>query len=253
VRGCATRSGPAPSGGDVHATRELALKRWGAVPSSSERLKNIVNKLHPTTSDTSEEFGGLQWHSHERLDFALQWVLPSTWQVQQRAKENLVSIQCAPPRPERSVAEAEGFDPAAAPTVHGMSLTAFAYHQRLADANADALMSSFLRQFSRSVGNSLVVLGTSDPRKAVVGNEPHLARCRILQESCGGAVAEIKFTPPQCATIPARGLCRAFFSHSLKAHYVAVLAVPEAEFELVEDLVRFGMTNVLEISRGDAG
>jgi hypothetical protein len=231
-------------------SRELAMKRWASTASTTDRMMGVVSRLKPVSSETREIYHNVVWDKHERMDFSVEWMLPASWQVAQRAKENLVSIQCAPPRPQRADAE---IDPDALPTVHGMSLTAFAYRQKLKDPDSNALMTTFLRQFNVSVGNSLVTLGTSDPRQE--GMDPsgeHTTRCKALQEQVGGTVTDIKFTPPQVSSVPARGLARTFFGTNLQTHYVAVFAVPEEEFACVEDLVIFAMTSVQEISRADA-
>ena len=254
VRCCATWTSTASVDGEGVATskvppvaREVALKRWGAVLSPADRAAILATRVNPTTTNTAEEYAGVLWHLHERMDFGVEYMLPASWTPAARARENLVNIQASPPRPSRGAA-AESVNVDELPSVHGMSLTAFAYHTKVKSPDDHALMASFFRQFNRSVGNSLVVVGSSDPKTVgTVGSDADSGkRCRSLVDQSGGAIAEVRFCPPQCVSTPARGICRAFFGRGMKTHYVALFAVPEDEARVMADVIAFAISNIRE-------
>ena len=145
--------------------------------------------------------------------------------------------------PSQPVAEAT---PTASsrPSVHGLSITSFAYPRKVANTDADVLLRNFLGQFRRSVQGPVAVVGaTSSPDLVPVDcATPGAVRERsveLLQQAAhnfGGALCELTFTPPMTG-VDARAYCRAFFHPNRRFHYVAVFAVPDDEWAVVADTV----------------
>jgi hypothetical protein len=287
-RGASTTSSTIapPVAGDAEAPvadkptvpRSIALERWGChratlVSSLATSLPSLSLVSSAAAAATTTAYGGVEWTLHERMDFYLEWQAPKGWVVAPRVAENFIMVQCAPPPQAPAAAspsppqaatpplaeDAARSPPSASPShskrasVHGFSITSFAYHQKVAKTDDVALLKSFLAQFSKSVGHSVNIVASSYTKDSVANtvNAAAHARCaEVVRVSGVGAVCEITFKPPRCP-VNTRGLCRAFFHSSKRFHYVVTFAVPDEEFDSVADLIVFGTSRVTE-SGGDA-
>lgn len=238
-------------------SREMVLARWNACPGDPEKKDNavgIVGKgmrfaaaittgggsggwLAPRSSVAST-IADVSWDLCERLDFYVQYSVPSNWLVAERVSENSIAIQCRPPLPgcNREL-----------PTVHGFSLNCFAYKQKVKEPNSEKLLHLFLQRFNASVSNSLEVLSQSSGRGNRVRDAdlPEVSISESLANRLNCAVAEITFTPATGEPL-AHGLCRAFYNSNHRFHYIVVVAVPEDEFEVSKDLVTHALLAVVE-------
>ena len=258
----ASSSSPPPS-----VSREVAIKRWNVATASP--LQALAHRLPAALSAAGgaarHQHGGLEWDVHEKMDFHMEWRVPAGWDVNHRVAENFVAIHCTPPKPE-GAAGASPAQPAA--TVHGMSLSAFAYPTKVKAADDNQLLTTFLAQFGRSVGNSVQTIGSTarhqaassviiDPTRAsegdakAAGGEDSDAlrnsdgKCREVSRQVGGAVCEVTFQPPRCP-VRARAYCRAFFHRTRRFHCVALFAVPEDEWSAMHDSVLHAVVSATE-------
>lgn len=261
------------------ASISTALPTLSLSPMHLLRGRTPAQDDDSAASNASGTHGGILWERHERMDYYLEWELPKGWVVAPRVSENFIMIQCAPPplaggalprvaaassastsqhgsmsppaapAPATSPLSVPPRPPTSAPSVHGFSITSFAYHHKVASADDTTLLKSFLAQFSRSVGHSVQVVASSYHQDSVANrvNTAASQRCHDVATSAGGAVCEISFRPPKCPDHVTRGLCRAFFHHGKRFHCVATFAVPEDEYLAVSaDWVVYGITKVAE-------
>lgn len=219
-----------------------------------------------TNASADDTVGDVPWDLCERMDYYVQYNIPSTWQVVEVLRDNSVAIQCSPPPP------ADAQDGSASPgTVHGISLNCFAYKQRVKQPDSTRLLHVFLKRFNASVSNSLELLAEGHPPPPLAeaklppsmsgsdasgpaaapsaapadGDAAEAHACQALAKQLNSAVAEITFTPAPGQPL-AHGLCRAFFNSNGRFHYVMVVAVPEDEFANSLDLVIHALASVVE-------
>jgi hypothetical protein len=213
----------------------------------------------------------------ERMDFRVQYAVPSTWVVREMARENHVAIQCFPPPPPSSSSSLAGGG-----GVHGISLNCFAYHKKVADASPDRLMDTFLKRFAPTCeGGTLHVVRrsspatttTSNPAEAAAGNHAGKGEgsakgnwVDCISSQIGGAVCEITFVPRagpiggSAETVggeatttaqdcrKAHGLCRAFFNSNKRLHYIMLVVVPDEEYHASERLAAHALLHLAETS-----
>ncbi|KEG13582.1 hypothetical protein DQ04_00921160 [Trypanosoma grayi] len=234
-------------------SREVVLTRWNASPAEpreEEAATGVVGKgmkfastiasggRGSPRSGVASTIGDVSWDLCERLDFYVQYSVPSNWLVTERVSENSVAIQCRPP-----MTGGDGEQP----TVHGFSLNCFAYKQKLKETDSEKLLNLFLQRFNASVSNSMEVLSQSAGRggsdRGSDASETNTSE--RLASRLGCAVAEITFTPASGEPV-AHGLCRAFYNSNHRFHYVVVVAVPEDEFEVSKDLLTHALLAVVE-------
>ncbi|RNF12809.1 uncharacterized protein Tco025E_06440 [Trypanosoma conorhini] len=247
-------------------SREAVLARWNARPEDAAAeaapaaggATGVVGKGMKFASAVTGGGGGgggsgawgkpragvastiadVSWDLCERLDFYVQYSVPSNWWVTERVGENSLAIQCRPPPAGRGAGQ---------PTVHGFSLNCFAYRRKVQEPDSAKLLSLFLQRFNASVSNSVEVVSRSAGRAAAAAAAD--ASTRSVSESLASrldcAVAEITFTPVAGEPL-AHGLCRAFYNSNHKFHYVVVVAVPEDEFAVSLDLLTHALLAVVE-------
>jgi hypothetical protein len=257
------------------------LARWcgspATTPSNASDQRGIIGKgmsfasgllrdVSPSTRKTSTNavadstVGDVPWDLCERMDFYVQYNVPSSWHVTELLRDNSIAIQCSPPPPSSSSA--------ADSAVHGISLNCFAYKQRVKQPDSCKLLHVFLKRFNASVNNSLEVIAegklpaTSGGIKVLgTEQEPSAAgaaggailpapedpdgTCQTLAKQLNSAVAEISFTPAPGQSL-AHGLCRAFYNSNGRFHYVIVVAVPEEEYAASLDLIVHALASVVE-------
>ncbi|KAK7197212.1 hypothetical protein NESM_000666900 [Novymonas esmeraldas] len=255
-------------------TRSAAATAADAAPQSlvgrgmrfaSGLLRDVSSSTRSasTTAAPDSTVGDVPWDLCERMDYFVQYNVPSSWHVSEMLRDNSIAIQCSPPPPASS--ESSGLP------VHGISLNCFAYKQRVKQADSARLLRVFLARFNASVGNSLEVLCEGDPppppaSEATLPTAEHRGAgdgggaaavyssmrdgggaemCRALATQLRCAVAEITFTPGPGLPL-AHGLCRAFYNTNGRFHYVVVVAVPEGEYVASLDLVLHALTSVVE-------
>ncbi|EKF28942.1 hypothetical protein MOQ_007289 [Trypanosoma cruzi marinkellei] len=236
-------------------SREVVLARWNARPidPKDDNATGVLGKGMKFASAITGNGGGawgkprasvastiadVSWDLCERLDFYVQYSVPSNWFVAERVGENSIAIQCRPPLTGCGAEQ---------PTVHGFSLNCFAYKQKVKEPNSEKLLHLFLQRFNASVSNSLEVVSESSGCSGVAAGADSSARSisESLATRLNCAVAEITFTPAAGEPL-AHGLCRAFYNSNHKFHYVAVVAVPEDEFEVSKDLLTHALLAVVE-------
>ena len=242
-----------------------------------------VRKAAPAA--TTGSIGDISWDSCERLDHAFTYYAPRGWTLDEKVRENFLSIELTPPRPtapQASAAAPHSTPAEASPSTHGLTVTAYAYFKKVHEPDSDKLMEVFLRRFNQCMNNSVEVLKRSTPKvkppvdaagrpcpppeghqeqqpSTVVslehenrGNLPDIIASRL-----GGSACEFTFAPTvEVVQMPsgergegvgrARALCRAFFHTNRLHHYVVVMAVPEDEFEASWDLVAHAELGVRE-------
>lgn len=195
----------------------------------------------------------VKWDVCERMDYYVQYCLPSTWSLSEAVRENSVSIQCSPPLEPPTAAGAGGGKAASRPSVHGISVNCFAYKQRVAQPDSGKLLNIFLKRFNASVGNSLQIVSEYAATKPGLDKSPssidaemgHSNISEMLATRLNSAVAEITFTPGAGQPL-AHGICRAFFNSNCRFHYVVVVAVPDDEFLDSQDLIINTLMSVVE-------
>lgn len=229
----------------------------------------LLRDISPSTRSASTNatidstVGDVLWDLCERMDYYVQYNIPSSWQVTELLRDNSIAIQCSPPPPTEA---AEGSGAA----VHGISLNCFAYKQRVKQADSVRLLHVFLKRFNASVNNSLELLsegypplppaevrapangssgGAGDARTVTsayshdTGDDE--GTCQTLAKQLNSAVAEVTFTPGPGQPL-AHGLCRAFYNSNGRFHYVIVVAVPEEEYANSLDLMIHALASVVE-------
>nr|CCC89378.1 conserved hypothetical protein [Trypanosoma congolense IL3000] len=233
-------------------SRETVLARWNACTKGPQeaKAKGRAGKGMMFASNLSSSWAGqrnvpistkskVSWVLRERMDYYVQYSVPSNWVVVERVSDNSIAVQCRPPVAEGAV---EG------PTVHGLSLNCFAYKQKVKDPDCAKLLSLFLRRFNTSVLGSLVVLSTASGHRegdVNAAETPERTISDVLASRLNCAVAEITFTPDAGGPL-AHGLCRAFYSSNHRFHYVVVVAVPHDEFGVSGDLLTHALLEVAE-------
>ncbi|CBZ26734.1 conserved hypothetical protein [Leishmania mexicana MHOM/GT/2001/U1103] len=229
----------------------------------------LLRDLSPSTRSSSTNatidstVGDVLWDLCERMDYYVQYNIPSSWQVTELLRDNSIAIQCSPPPPTEAV---EGSGAA----VHGISLNCFAYKQRVKQADSVRLLHVFLKRFNASVNNSLELLSEGHPppppaevRVPANGSsssagdartvtsahsrdtEDDEGMCQTLAKQLNSAVAEVTFTSGPGQPL-AHGLCRAFYNSNGRFHYVIVVAVPEEEYANSLDLMIHALASVVE-------
>lgn len=257
--------------------RTAVLARWtgsssSAGASSSFATQGVLGKgmsfasgllrdVSPSTRRTSTNavadstVGDVPWDLCERMDFYVQYNVPSSWHVTELLRDNSIAIQCSPPPPSSSAGEA---------AVHGISLNCFAYKQRVKQPDCSKLLHVFLKRFNASVNNSLELIAEGKPpsataeikvpgkdgsgaasEEAAPAPEDSDGTCQTLAKQLSSAVAEISFTPTPGQSL-AHGLCRAFYNSNGRFHYVIVVAVPEEEYATSLDLIVHALASVVE-------
>lgn len=263
--------------------RSVVLDRWtGAAavsPESASTHQGLLGKgmsfasgllrdVSPSTRQTSTNaaadstVGDVPWDLCERMDFYVQYNVPSSWHVSELLRDNSIAIQCSPP-PSASTTAGDG-------AVHGISLNCFAYKQRVKQPDSSKLLHVFLKRFNASVNNSLELIAEGKPpatsaeiklpggETSAVGTaetapaefiaptpEDPDGTCQMLAKQLSSAVAEISFTPAPGQSL-AHGLCRAFYNSNCRFHYVIVVAVPEEEYATSLDLIVHALASVVE-------
>ncbi|GET88223.1 hypothetical protein, conserved [Leishmania tarentolae] len=260
--------------------RSCVLARWtgtgaAATPSNQSMLSKgmsfasgLLRDVSPSTrsastnASTDSTVGDVLWDLCERMDYYVQYSIPSSWQMTELLRDNSIAIQCSPPPPREA---AEGSELA----VHGISLNCFAYKQRVTQADSVRLLHVFLKRFNASVNNSLELLSEGHPPPPTevrvpangsssgsvntrAGTSAHLhgtgddkGTCTTLAKQLNSAVAEVTFTPGPGQPL-AHGLCRAFYNSNGRFHYVIVVAVPEGEYANSIDLIIHALASVVE-------
>lgn len=207
--------------------------------------RGVITRAEVLSSRWGSSSSSFAWQSHERLDFSVEWTVPKTWKVEQRATENFLQLQCSPP-----VRAATG----ESPLIHGFSLSAFAYHKRVKAPEPHQLLGSFMDRFNRSVRHSISLRGCSHSPLLQLGSggladmvhttdKDVTAFCQETALRIGGAVCEFDFSPVPTAGV-GRAMCRAFYHPNRRFHFVSVFAVPEDEYPLVKDLILTGTSSV---------
>ncbi|ORC88908.1 uncharacterized protein TM35_000141190 [Trypanosoma theileri] len=236
-------------------SRDVALARWNARPvddakKEEEEVTNMVGKgmkfassvtsrsWKASRSSVASTIADVSWDLCERLDFYVQYSVPSNWLVTERVNENSIAVQCRPPWTGKGEER---------PTVHGFSLNCFAYKQKVKNPDSEKLLNLFLQRFNASVSNSLEVVsqssGSKDKTRHNDSSDKSISESLASRLDC--AVAEITFTPVVGEPL-AHGLCRAFYNSNHRFHYVVVVAVPEDEFEVSKDLLTHALLAVVE-------
>ncbi|KAG5480078.1 hypothetical protein LSCM1_06503 [Leishmania martiniquensis] len=262
--------------------RSCVLARWtGAGAKAADANRSLLGKgmsfasgllrdASPSTRSASTNaaigstVGDVLWDLCERMDYYVQYNIPSSWRVTELLRDNSIAIQCSPPPP---IEATEGSGAA----VHGISLNCFAYKQRVKQADSVRLLHVFLKRFNASVNNSLEVLSEGHPplpspaemRRAVNGTSggalhagmaastqaggagAEEGTCEMLAKQLNSAVAEVTFTPGPGQPL-AHGLCRAFYNSNGRFHYVIIVAVPEEEYANSLDLMIHALVSVVE-------
>ena len=251
----------------------LSSSSRGIVGQSDDQLPPL-----PRADDTH---GGVPWCCHERLDFYFSFWAPQGWTVREMVRENFISIQVSPPVAEMDVdtnGETHKISSSSAAPVHGISITAFAYHKKVKHPDSGTLLRSFVKRFSTQVDPNLRIVQFYDAgaeEEARKQNQPNLpspgssslaadrglheevndggdekvsSRLSVAHEiggQIGGSVCEVAFSPRAGPTSPQRnaalGVCRAFYHPNGRFHYVVLAAVPSNEFDLVADQVKFAV------------
>eukprot|EP00744_Colponema_vietnamica_P022070 GILI01031655.1.p1 GENE.GILI01031655.1~~GILI01031655.1.p1 ORF type:complete len:249 (+),score=4.31 GILI01031655.1:69-815(+) len=226
---------------------------YGKRFSSSNVNPELTQALRPWISDQKGEdtVMGVPWICHERLDFYFSYWSPASWSVQEVVRENFVSIQLSPPKE-------------VAASVHGISITAFAYHRKVENPYSPELLKSFTKRFIAQVdpngkvveqgATSKLAQELAGEQLAGVGNSSAAddQQLRSITEKVGGSVCQLVFSPrsPNATRTPAKGLCRAFYHPNRRFHYVVLAAVPESEFDLVTPLLTHAVSSASELAAG---
>ena len=193
-----------------------------------------------------ENVQGVPWVCNERLDFYFSFWSPASWTIQEVVRENFISIQLSPPQE-------------AGASVHGISITAFAYHRKVENPYSPELLKSFTRRFISQVDPSGKIIDelstTSKLAQDLSSGESKAGINRQLKEiveKAGGAVCQLSFSPRTAAgtRTAAKGLCRAFYHPNRRFHYVVLAAVPENEYDLVTPLLSHAVCSASELAAG---
>ncbi|KPI83473.1 hypothetical protein ABL78_7494 [Leptomonas seymouri] len=246
---------PAADSGN-HPSQERILGKGISFASGLLRSVSPSARSASTNSVTDSTTGDVMWDLCERMDFYVQYNVPSSWYVSELLRDNSIAIQCSPPPPSRGAAG----DAA----VHGISLNCFAYKQRVKQPDSSKLLHVFLKRFNASVNNSLAVIAEGRPsasateaklpskdgsdtvaEAAVPAPEDPEGTCQTIAKQLNSAVAEVSFTPAPGQSL-AHGLCRAFYNSNGRFHYVIVVAVPEEEYAASLDLMVHALASVVE-------
>lgn len=248
-------------------SRGTALARWNATSAEvKEKEKSVLGKgmdfasgivsnltqSTRTAMDVASTPADVKWDVCERMDFLVQYCVPSNWLMAEHVRENSVAIQAVPPQTGEGELK---------PSVHGISVNCFAYMKQVKEPNCGKLMHAFLRRFNASVNNSLEICAEAAVKtstsstvlrapaeleergdKEVSGDG---SVCALLAQQLKCAVAEISFTPAPGQPL-ARGFCRAFYNSNKRFHYVVVVAVPADEYEVAQDLIIHALVAVVE-------
>ncbi|CAD2215129.1 hypothetical protein AGDE_01260 [Angomonas deanei] len=247
--------------------REVALARWNTKEGTAAGEKggllgkgmNFASSLgfgatgggsSRSSMNVQTSAADVSWDLCDRMDYLVQYSVPSNWLMAEQVRENNVTIQLTPPR----VAGEEG--KATSPSVHGISISCFAYRRKVVEPNCEKLLHTFLHRFNASVRNSLEIISEASvqPTSAVVPptaadhtssseEEERLTHKLAQQLQC--AVAEITFTPAPGQPL-AHGLCRAFYNSNGRYHYIVVVAVPDDEYDTSLDLIIHALLSVVE-------
>ncbi|KAG8342512.1 hypothetical protein ERJ75_000880600 [Trypanosoma vivax] len=232
-------------------SREVALARWNARSEDTAKVSGrhaggkgmwfasaFASVIGATSSaSTTPVTADVSWDVRERIDYYVQYSVPSNWLLVEQVSNNSVAIQCRPPLTKGCEEK---------PSVHGFSLNCFAYKQKVKEPDCAKLLNLFLERFNTSVSNSLDVLSigtgrSSDEARNVADNNISEMIARRL--NC--AVAEVTFAPTADESV-AHGLCRAFYNSNCRFHYVVVVAVPEDEYKVSSDLLTHALLGVVE-------
>ena len=171
-------------------SRVDVIRRWN-VENTTASTSSFLTTLSTTlrNSENIAVIGGVTWCRQERLDFYLYYWAPVAWAAKERVRNNFISIDMSPPMPKRSdimeekknnstmmddskecsnraaSGDEERYSARSIPTpsVHGINITSFAYHYKISQPNADALLDTFLLRFSSFVGNTLKTEARSTP------------------------------------------------------------------------------------------
>jgi hypothetical protein len=321
VRGAAWRgASQSTAGGDTrsnglrHVSRAQVVARWkGKEKKDDDRASGttaasrVVSKAMAFASNAGPAslrraapsgpnlvgtIGDISWDSCERLDHAFTYYAPKGWTLDEKVRENFLSVELSPPRaPEPEGASVEesnkgetGSSQQQQPSIHGLTITSYAYFRKVQHPDSEKLMDTFLRRFNQCMGNSVDVLSRSTPKPQVPVDaegrpvpqeapepaasslridEQHRGKlCDLIATRLGGSACEFTFTPVMAGEMPsaasrseagigrARALCRSFFHSNRLHHYVVVMAVPEEEFEASWDLVTHAVLGVRELKTG---
>lgn len=250
------------------------LSGGGAISSSD--VNASVAAIPPTD---------IQWSTCERMDFFIMYDVPSTWSLREQVRENHVNIQCFPDRSNLKFADAAAVD-SDQPWLHGITISCYAYNKSVEDASPDRLLDLFLRRFGQTCEEgSLNVLqrsrtinaagdkessDSSEEGKSSIDAAPSPTNwVDVISSRVPGAVCTIAFEPKQMmssmigskqtggtstassnvssnTTTRAKGMCRAFYSTNKRFHYIAMAAVPEAQFDASERLIAHTLLHVME-------
>ncbi len=176
----------------VVVTRAHVVAQWkgtDAVPAPATRAiskamsfvsgPSTQRKAAPTITGAKEigSIADISWDVCERLDHAFTYYCPKGWLLDEKLRENFLSIELSPPRPNP---EGDAPSSSSAPTaddtasqvrqqqqapIHGLTITSYAYFKKVSDPDCDKLLEAFLRRFNQVMGNSLEVLNRSTPHK----------------------------------------------------------------------------------------
>ncbi|EPY24702.1 hypothetical protein STCU_03553 [Strigomonas culicis] len=215
---------------------------------ASGLVSNITQSTRAAI-DVGSTPADVKWDICERMDFLIQYCVPSNWLMAEHVRENGVAIQAVPPPTGEGDLK---------PSVHGISINCFAYMKQVKEPNCGKLLHTFLRRFNASVNNSLEIISeaavktTNTVLRAPAELEDNHDKetgegsiCALLAQQLKCAVAEFSFTPAPGQPL-ARGLCRAFYNSNKRFHYVVVVAVPAEEYEVAQDLVIHALVAVVE-------
>jgi len=244
------------------ASRATVLARWRGEPPPLHHDSSTNDSSAPQPIPSED----IAFSTRERLDYFLEYALPENWTVSERVFENFISIEASPPRPDLSDREAtDNAAPEAkrAPpeaSVHGLCITAFAYHRRVQEPNPERLLRSFVTRFEKCVQKCVVVSTVTQPsstaerasHRSSAGSETPTAARAFMEKvvsNLGGSMCEITFDT--ITGIAAHGYCRTFYSTSRRHHYVVLVAVPEDEFPVSHLLVQRLVLGVTEQMKPD--
>lgn len=291
---CLSQEGCAP------VPRSAVLARWTGTPAvdpdrastptglvgkgmhfASGLLRDVSQSTRTASTNAAADstIGDVPWDLCERMDFYVQYNIPSSWHVTELLRDNSIAIQCSPPAltgssssssmSTSSSSSSGGRDNGGSESaVHGISLNCFAYKQRVKQLDSSRLLHVFLKRFNASVGNSLELIAEGKPpataadvaagavrdearavdaENGYVPPKPEDAdgTCQMLAKQLSSAVAEISFTPAPGQPL-AHGLCRAFYNSNGRFHYVIVVAVPAEEYATSLDLMVHALASVVE-------
>lgn len=205
----ATPGGTAPaarSGAVVPLSRAQVVAKWkGTTDSGGPVAARVISKAMAFVSGPSSQrraaaapggakevgsIADISWDICERLDHAFTYYCPRGWVLDEKVRENFLSIELSPARPSPPAGEdgtaslsassssGSSSPPSAGRTaseeavrqqqqapIHGLTITSYAYFKKVQDPDCDKLLDAFLRRFNQCMDNSLEVLNRSTPRK----------------------------------------------------------------------------------------